>query len=124
LQPNHEQVNVRLGMAYLAAERGQDAYKALLLVKRLYPRNWAALVGLAVLHARTKELDAAKALLEDALALGGDEARALAGELPVLQDLLGQSAPAGLRPDDRSALARGRRRRRLRPRFEGREARV
>ncbi len=90
LQPNHEQVNLRLGMAYLGAERGQDAYKALLLVRRLYPENWAATLGLAVLHARAEELDQAQALLAQALERGGEDARAAAGDFPILGPLLGE----------------------------------
>jgi tetratricopeptide (TPR) repeat protein/predicted AlkP superfamily phosphohydrolase/phosphomutase len=88
LQPNHEQVNLRLGMAYLGAGRGQDAYKCLLLVRRLYPSDWAATVGLSVLHARAKELDQAKALLDEGLQQGGEEARALASGFPILMELL------------------------------------
>lgn len=88
LQPNHEQVNVRLGMAYLAAERGQDAYKSLLLVRRLYPKDWGATIGLAVLHARAKELDTAKKLLDEGLQQGGDEAHALAASYPILKEML------------------------------------
>ncbi len=87
LQPNHEQVNLRLGMAYLAAERGQDAYKCLLVVRRLYPKNWAATLGLAVLHARAKEIDTAKKLFDEALAQGGDEARAAAANFPILKEI-------------------------------------
>lgn len=88
LQPNHEQVHVRLGFAYLAAERGQDAYKALLLVRRLHPENWAATLGLAVLHARAQELEKARELLGEALDRGGDEARTAAADFPILQPLL------------------------------------
>jgi tetratricopeptide (TPR) repeat protein len=88
LQPDHEQVNLRLGMAYLGAGKGQDAYRCLLLVRRLYPRNWAATVGLAVLHARAQELDTAKELLAEALQQGGEDARALAAGFPVLTPLL------------------------------------
>jgi tetratricopeptide (TPR) repeat protein/predicted AlkP superfamily phosphohydrolase/phosphomutase len=88
LEPNHEQVNLRLGMAYLGAQRGQEAYKSLLLVRRLYPANWAATLGLAVLHARAGETDEAKTLLAEALQRGGDEARAAAGDFPVLAPLM------------------------------------
>jgi tetratricopeptide (TPR) repeat protein len=90
LQPNHEQVNLRLGFAYLAADRGQDAYKSLLLVRRLYPVNWAATLGLAVLHARAQELDTAKELLAQALEQGGEDARAAAAGFPILNELLAQ----------------------------------
>ncbi len=88
LEPNHEQVNLRLGLAYLGADRGQDAYKALLLVRRLHPANWAATLGLAVLHARADELEPAQTLLDEALAQGGDDARAAAADFPILKDLL------------------------------------
>ena len=88
LEPNHEQVNLRLGLAYLGANRGQDAYRCLLLVHRLYPRNWAATIGLCVLHARAQELDRAKELLDEGLRQGGAEARAMASGFPILQDLL------------------------------------
>jgi len=88
IEPNHEQVHLRLGMAYLDADRGEDAYKSLLLVRRLYPQNWGATVGLAVLHARAKELDTAKKLLEEALQQGGEQARAAAASFPILKELL------------------------------------
>ncbi len=88
LEPNHEQVNLRLGMAYLEAGRGEDAYKSLLLVRRLYPRDWAATLGLAVLHARAQEHDTAKELLTEALNQGGEDAKAAAAGFPVLKDLL------------------------------------
>ncbi len=90
LAPNHEQVNLRLGYAYLDADRGQDAYRCLLLVRRLHPENWSAALGLAVIHARAQELEPAKVLLSEALARGGEEARAAAGDFPVLAPLLGQ----------------------------------
>jgi tetratricopeptide (TPR) repeat protein len=54
LEPNHEPVNLRLGLAYLDAQRDDDAYRSLLLVRRSYPQNWAAALGLAVLHARIR----------------------------------------------------------------------
>ena len=81
-------MNLRLGLAYLRAERGPEAYKCLLLVRRLYPANWAATLGLAVLHARAQELDPARSLLGEALAQGGDAARAAAADFPVLAPLL------------------------------------
>ena len=88
LQPDHEQVNLRLGMAYLAKERPEEAYRCLLLVRRLYPKNWGATVGLAVLHARRQELDKAKELLAEALQQGGENARALAAGFPSLTEVL------------------------------------
>jgi tetratricopeptide (TPR) repeat protein len=84
LQPNHQQVNVRLGFAYLDTGKGEDAYRCLLLVRRLHPDNWAATTGLAVLHARAEQSDQAKQLLQDAVARGGDAARALAAGYPIL----------------------------------------
>ncbi len=88
LEPNHEQVNLRLGLGYLGAGRGQDAYKCLLLVRRLYPENWAATIGLAALHARANELDTAKELLAEALEQGGEDARIAVGDFPILKELL------------------------------------
>ena len=89
LEPNHEPVNLRLGLAYLDAQRDDDAYRSLLLVRRLYPQNWAAALGLAVLHARAEQPKPAAQLLAEALALGGDNARAFAGSFPILAPLLG-----------------------------------
>ena len=40
LQPNHEQVSVALGIAYLQVNRGEDAFKSFLLVRRLYPNDF------------------------------------------------------------------------------------
>ncbi|HIF94332.1 MAG TPA: tetratricopeptide repeat protein [Myxococcales bacterium] len=57
LEPNHEPVNLRL--------------------------------GLAVLHARAEQPEPAGLLLAEALALGGDDARAFAGGFPILAPLLG-----------------------------------
>ena len=64
--------------------RGQ----CLLLVRRLYPRNWAASLGLAVLHARAEQGEQARELLDEALQLGGEAARGSAASFPILQDLL------------------------------------
>ncbi len=91
LQPNHEQVNLRLGLAYVAVGRGEDAYRCLLLVRRLHPENWAATVGLAVLHARAEQPDVSGELLADAFARGGENARALAAGYPALAPLLGSA---------------------------------
>ena len=82
-------MNLRLGLAYLDAQRDDDAYRSLLLVRRLYPQNWAAALGLAVLHARAEQPEPAGQLLAEALALGGDNARAFAGGFPILAPLLG-----------------------------------
>jgi len=56
----------------------------------LYPKNWAATVGLAVLHARAEEIDTAKKLLAEALQRGGEEVRATAAGFPILKELLGK----------------------------------
>ena len=88
MAPNHEQVIVRLGMAYLQARRGQDAYRSLLLVRRLYPNNWLAPLGLAVLHARAQKPEDAGRLLEQAIELGGETARAQASNFPILREFL------------------------------------
>jgi tetratricopeptide (TPR) repeat protein len=88
LQPNHELVNLTLGMAYLQSGRQQDAYRSFLLVRRLYPENWAAPLGLAVLHAASEQEAQARQLLQDALRLGGEAARAQATRYPILQPLL------------------------------------
>ncbi len=88
MAPNHQAVTVRLGFAYLAAGRGEDAYRSLLLVRRLYPDNWAAALGLAVLHARAEQPDESRRLLEEALRLGGEDARTQASAFPVLQAFL------------------------------------
>jgi tetratricopeptide (TPR) repeat protein len=88
LSPNHELVNVRLGLAYLQAGRGEDSYRSLLLVRRLYPQNWVAPLGLAVLHAASDQPEPARRFLDDALRLGGDAARQTAGSYPVLESYL------------------------------------
>ena len=72
LSPNHELVHERLGMAYLASGRGEDAYRSFLLVRRLYPKNWEAPLGLAVLQVSANHPDQARRELEDALRLGGE----------------------------------------------------
>jgi Flp pilus assembly protein TadD len=84
----HEHVNLRLGMAYLNAQRGEEAYRTLLLVRRLYSGNWTASVGLSVLYARSGELDPARNLIAEALQLGGDGAQTLAASFPDLTPLL------------------------------------
>ena len=88
MAPNHQQVTARLGIAYLLAGRGEDAYRSLLLVRRLYPGDWLAPLGLAVLHARAGQGDDAGRLLEMALELGGETARAQAAAFPILRELL------------------------------------
>jgi tetratricopeptide (TPR) repeat protein len=88
LQPDHELVNSSLGMAYLQKGRNEDAYKSLLLVRRLYPRNWVAPLGLALLHAGSNQPDKARELLDESFRLGGEAARAEAGNYPILRGLL------------------------------------
>ncbi len=88
LQPNHHAVNLRLGLAHLAALRDEEAYRCLLLVRRLYPEDWAATVGLAVVHARAGDAGTALTLADEALAAGGEDARALASSYPLLVELL------------------------------------
>ncbi len=87
VQPNHELVNIRLGMAYLRRGRNQDAYRSFLLVRRLYPDNWFAPIGLALLHAAADDTELAQRHLDDALKLGGDPARTAAAGYPILREL-------------------------------------
>ncbi|MFQ5525123.1 MAG: tetratricopeptide repeat protein [Thermoanaerobaculia bacterium] len=88
LAPNHEQVNLRLGLAYLEAGRGEDAFRSFLLVRRLYPANWAAPMGLAILHAANDRPQEARKLLAASIRLGGATAREAARGYPVLQAYL------------------------------------
>ena len=90
LAPDHEAVGASLGMAYLLAGRNEEAYKSLLLVRRLYPRNWIAPLGLSLLHAGANEKAKARELLAEALRLGGATARAEAGNYSILKDLLAE----------------------------------
>ena len=83
-----QEAGSKQGLTYLNAGRGQDAYRCLLLVRRLHPENWTATVGLAALHARAQETDQARELLAEALQRGGDDARAFAAGFPVLAPLL------------------------------------
>ena len=77
-------------MAYLLAGRNDEAYKSLLLVRRLYPRNWIAPLGLSLLRAGANEKAKARELLAEALRLGGARARAEAGNYSILKDLLAE----------------------------------
>ncbi len=86
--PNHQQVNVRLGLAYLNAGRGQDAYRSFLLVRRLYPDNWVAPLGLAVVYAANDQPERARELLAEAIAGGAAAARQMASSYPVLESYL------------------------------------
>ncbi len=61
-------------------------------MRRLYPENWFAPLGLAVLYAATERPEQAKPLLEDALRLGGDVARSTAAGYPALAPLLAKAA--------------------------------
>jgi tetratricopeptide (TPR) repeat protein len=92
LAPNHETLHTRLGRAYMEKGRGEDAFRALSLVRRLYPENWFAPLGMAVLLAATERPEQAKPLLDDALRLGGDIARATAAVYPALAPLLDEKA--------------------------------
>ena len=58
-------------------------------MRRLYPRNWVATVGLAALHAGGNDPDGARQLLDEALQLGGEDARTFAKTFPALEGLLG-----------------------------------
>jgi tetratricopeptide (TPR) repeat protein len=85
VQPDHEWVNASLGMAYMQSGRNQDAYRSFLLVRRLYPRNWVAPFGLALLHAGSGQQERARELLDESFRLGGDAARNEARNYPVLK---------------------------------------
>ena len=76
ISPNHEMVRARLGRAYMVKGRGEDAYRALFLVRRLYPENWYAPLGMAALNAANNRPDEARKLLDEALRLGGEKAGA------------------------------------------------
>ena len=75
-------------MAYLRLGRAEEAYKSFLLVRRLYPANWRAPLGLAVLHAGSGQPEPARKFLDEALSNGGRAARAEVAGYPVLQALL------------------------------------
>jgi tetratricopeptide (TPR) repeat protein len=88
IDPNHEQVNFRLGLAYLRAGRREEAYKSFLLVHRLYPRDWPATLHLALLHAAADQPEPARQFLAEALREGGPAAREMAAGYPALKALL------------------------------------
>ncbi len=90
IAPNHELVNEQLGVAYLEANRAEDAYRSFLLVQRLYPKNWMAPLGLAVVQSAAGHPEPARQLLAEALRLGGKEARQRAAAYPALQKLLAE----------------------------------
>ena len=88
-----EELNTGLGVAYMRAVRTADAYRVFLLVRRLYPHNWKAPLGLALLHTYVDRSEDARRLLDEALELGGAPARKEASSSPVLAELL-KSSPA------------------------------
>jgi tetratricopeptide (TPR) repeat protein len=88
IEPNHEHVATRLGWAYLQQARNQEAFKALLLVRRLYPRNWEANLGLALLYAASDQEDRARQALGDAIASGGAPVRQRAAQYTILEPYL------------------------------------
>jgi tetratricopeptide (TPR) repeat protein len=93
ISPNHELVHVRLGRAYMLKGRGEDAYRALTLVHRLYPQDWYAPLGLAALNAAGGRPEEARTLIDEAMRLGGENARAEAAGYAALAPLLA-AAPA------------------------------
>ena len=92
LRPNHEAGNETLAMAYLREGRNQDAYRTFLLVRRLHPQNWAAPLGLAVLHAASDDPERAQKLLGEAIDRGGAAAREAANRYPALIDALAKQS--------------------------------
>lgn len=90
IEPNHELVQLQLGLARLESGATEDAYRSLLTVRRLYPRNWQAAIGLAVIEVAQGRVDEADALVTEALSLGRDGAANMArayeslGTLPSL----------------------------------------
>jgi tetratricopeptide (TPR) repeat protein len=98
LAPNHELVHARLGRAYLRKGRGEDAWRTLTLVRRLYPENWHAALGLAALNAAPRP-DQARQLLDEALRLGGEAARAEAAGYPALAPLLAKQTASEARSE-------------------------
>jgi Flp pilus assembly protein TadD len=69
--------------------RNQDAYRSFLLVRRLYPENWVAPFGLALLHTGSGQQEQARELLEESFRLGGERARNEARNYPVLEGIGG-----------------------------------
>ena len=92
IDATHEEVNTGLGVAYVRAGRTADAYRTFLLVRRLYPHNWKAPLGLALLHTSANRSEEARQLLDEALELGGAQAREGANASPVLAELLKRSS--------------------------------
>jgi len=87
ISPDHELANLDLGMAYLDTGRAEEAFRHLLLVRRLYPANWVATLGLAILKTAAGDLEQGRALRDEAIRLGGEEARAAAARDPRLAPL-------------------------------------
>jgi hypothetical protein len=82
------QVNLRSGTVYLNAERNDEAYKPLLIVRRLYSKEWEATVALAVLDVRSEDLDTGHFFMAEALQVGGETARSFGASFLVLDPLL------------------------------------
>ncbi len=61
-------------------------------MRRLYPENWFAPLGMVVLFAATERPDEARPLLEEAFRLGGDVARTTAAGYSALAPLLADGA--------------------------------
>jgi tetratricopeptide (TPR) repeat protein len=93
IDATHEETNTGLGVAYMRAGRTADAYRIFLLVRRLYPQNWKAPLGLALLHTYVDRSEDARQLLDEALELGGAQARKEANASPALAELL-EPSPA------------------------------
>lgn len=81
IEPNHELIQQQLGLALLTSGDAEGAYLSLLTVRRLYPKNWRAALGLAAIQSAQGNDKESKALLESGLALGGPGARAFAKQL-------------------------------------------
>ena len=79
---------MRLGLAYLQAGRNAEARRSLLLVVRLYPRNWIARLGLGAIYFASGDSDRARTLVGEAIEIGGEAARAEAARWPGLEGLL------------------------------------
>src|SRR5262249_42506795 len=88
LSPNHEMLNERLARAYMLKGRAPDAYRTLTLLKRLYPKNWYAPLGLATLYAANNHPEEAQPLLAEAIRPGGEAARKEGSTYPALAKLL------------------------------------
>lgn len=85
LEPNHEIGLVNLGRYYLALERDDDARRVIARLREVHPRNASGPALAGVVAARAGELEAARTLVEQALALDAQNADAvrLAGQLRI-----------------------------------------